>query len=470
LAYGDVEYRFAHPSFPLHPGEEIMKEASPAYGDVEYRFAHPSFPLHPGEEIMKENKALLLSALINFKSEDGVDRVAREQWLFEGPGVYRPRKEVKVLSSRTVETISPNSALFLQPLMDFKAKDGQNHALYVKAKRTHVDNFGKRSHIFYVNEEVFQVVSPIVLASNNYCVICDPVNEEGVPRIEHLDDEIMDVYVLGQSDDIILRALESFQDGSVVTRTAGEEWMLTGPLEYVPPIEVEVVTVRKAIPLDENEGIYVRDKRSGQVRAVIGSTYLLNQDEELWPKKLSPAVITYRVPHNATVHINDYKGKKSRVVFGPVRVMLGPDEEFTLVDLSGGKPKRTNIMKTICLLLGPEFCTDVLQEKATKLFSQPDFLGNFCKTIAARMRGIVASVNFGQFHKNSVSLIRQSVFGTDADDIIGDRLFFPHNNLVVKSVDVQAVEPVDQRTQDALQKSVQLAIEITSNSQEASAR
>ncbi|VDL88241.1 unnamed protein product [Schistocephalus solidus] len=73
-------------------------------------------------------------------------------------------------------------------------------------------------------------------------------------------------------------------------RTAGEEWMLTGPLEYVSPIEVEVVTVRKAIPLDENEGIYVRDNRSGQVRAVIGSIYLLNQDEELWPKKLSPVV------------------------------------------------------------------------------------------------------------------------------------------------------------------------------------
>uniref|UniRef100_A0A0X3NUS8 Major vault protein n=1 Tax=Schistocephalus solidus TaxID=70667 RepID=A0A0X3NUS8_SCHSO len=347
-------------------GDIVMDEfcqASLTYGDVEYRFAQPPFPLYPGEEIMKEvtsltvlaqNKALLLSALINFKSEDGVDRVAGEQWLFEGPGVYRPRKEVEVLSARTAEMISPNSALFLRALMDFKDRDGQKRvygeewlvksvgaymvgayeervdvieaynldekrALHVKAKRTHVDNFGKRrkhgeewlithldteSHIPSVNEEVVQVVSPIVLASNNYCIICDPVNEEGVPRIgkkllvrgekafflmpgEDLDDGIMDVYVLGQSDGIILRALESFQDGNAA-RTAGEEWMLTGPLEYVPPIEVEVVTVRKAIPLDENEGIYVRDKRSGQVRAVIGSTYLLNQDEELWPKKTFP--------------------------------------------------------------------------------------------------------------------------------------------------------------------------------------
>ncbi|KAL7061318.1 hypothetical protein AAHC03_010078 [Spirometra sp. Aus1] len=577
LAYGDEEYRFAQSPFPLYPGEELLKEVTPL-------------------TVLSQNKALLLSALVDFKSEDGVDRVAGELWLFEGPGIYKPRNEVQVLSTRTAEMISPNTALLLRALMDFTDKNGQKrvygeewlvksvgaymigayeervktlkayhldekHALHVRAKRTHIDDFGKRrrhgeewlithldveSHIPSVNEEVVRIVSPIVLNSNNYCVICDPVDDKGVPRMgkrvlirgeksfflmpgETLDDGIKNVYVLGQNEGIILRAMESFQDGNTA-RTAGEEWMLTGPLEYVPPIEVEVVKVRQAIPLDENEGIYVREKRSGQVRAVIGSTYMLNQDEELWPKTLSPAieqilrankdpqgeraeyrkrgengekawdptrVVSYRVPHNAAVQIYDYKGKKSRVVFGPERVMLGPDEEFTLLSLSGGKPKRTNVIKTICLLLGPDFCTDVLvvetadharlsiqlsynwqfeiptnptQEDATKLFSQPDFVGDFCKAIAARVRGIVASVNFDRFHKNSASLIRQSVFGIDAEGKIGDRLVFPQNNLVVTSVDVQAVEPVDQRTRDALQKSVQLAIEITSNSQEAAAR
>ena len=42
--------------------------------------------------------------------------------------------------------------------------------------------------------------------------------------------------------------------------------MIRGPLEYVPPVEVEVVTKRKAMPLDENEGIYVRDIKTGKVR------------------------------------------------------------------------------------------------------------------------------------------------------------------------------------------------------------
>ena len=53
---------------------------------------------------------------------------------------------------------------------------------------------------------------------------------------------------------------------------------------------------------------------------------------------------------------------------------------------------------------------------------------------------------------------------------VRDRFVFPANSLVITSIDIQSVEPVDQRTRDALQKSVQLAIEITTNSQEATAR
>ncbi len=72
--------------------------------------------------------------------------------------------------------------------------------------------------------------------------------------------------------------------------------------------------------------------------------------------------------------------------------------------------------------------------------------------------------------KNSAQLIQRSVFGTNDEGELNDELVFPQNNLAITSVDVQSVEPVDQRTRDALLKSVQLAIAITSNSQEAFAR
>ncbi|XP_030744766.2 major vault protein [Echinops telfairi] len=219
-------------------------------------------------------------------------------------------------------------------------------------------------------------------------------------------------------------------------------------------------------------------------------------------------VVTYRVPHNAAVQVYDYREKKARVVFGPELVSLGPEEQFTVLSLSAGRPKRPHSRRALCLLLGPDFFTDVITietadharlqlqlaynwhfelndwknpQEAAKLFSVPDFVGDACKAIASRVRGAVASVTFDDFHKNSARIIRTAVFGfealgaKEADGGISlpkarDRAIFPQNGLVVSSVDVQSVEPVDQRTRDALQRSVQLAIEITTNSQEAAAK
>ncbi|CAF88531.1 unnamed protein product, partial [Tetraodon nigroviridis] len=201
--------------------------------------------------------------------------------------------------------------------------------------------------------------------------------------------------------------------------------------------------------------------------------------------------------HNAAVQVYDYREKKARVVFGPEMVMLGPDEQFTVLSLSGDKPKRANVIKAICLLLGPDFFTDIITIEtadharlqlqlsynwhfevksredladSAALFSVPDFVGDACKAIASRIRGAVASVQFDDFHKNSNRIICSAVFGFDQKLAVRPFLRFEQNNLVISSVDIQSVEPVDQRTRDALQKSVQLAIEITTNSQEAAAR
>ncbi len=100
-------------------------------------------------------------------------------------------------------------------------------------------------------------------------------------------------------------------------------------------------------------------------------------------------------------------------------------------------------------------------KEVAKLFSVPDFIGDFCKAVAAKIRGAVAAIPFDDFHKSSAKLIRTSVFGLDENNRVNRRLLFPQNNLVLTSIDIQSVEPVDQRTRDALQKSVQLAIEVS---------
>jgi len=109
-------------------------------------------------------------------------------------------------------------------------------------------------------------------------------------------------------------------------------------------------------------------------------------------------------------------------------------------------------------------------DEAHKIFQQPDFVGDTCKAIASRVRGAVASVSFDSFHKNSAKVIRSAVFGTEETGKVKTQFIFSSNNLVITNIDIQSVEPVDQRTRDSLQKSVQLAIEITTKSQEAAAR
>lgn len=48
------------------------------------------------------------------------------------------------------------------------------------------------------------------------------------------------------------------------------------------------------------------------------------------------------------------------VVFGPELVSLDPEEQFTVLSLSAGRPKRPHARRALCLLLGPDFFTDVI--------------------------------------------------------------------------------------------------------------
>jgi major vault protein len=335
---------------------------------------------------------------------------------------------------------------------------------------------------------------------------------------------VKDVFVLADNEALVLFADESVTDSAGSKRAAGDRWLIRGPLSYTPPVEVTVVDRRKSIPLDVNEGVYIRDKQSGAVRAHIGSTVMLNEHEALWDKPLSPLVeellanprltknmaardtsgakkgasrrkpwqvVTCNIPHNAVVQVYDYKEKRARVVVGPELVALQPDEEFTVVSLSAGKPKQEGLIKTLALHLGPDFMTDVLLVETKdharlqlqlsfnwefdttsadikdRIFNVPDFVGDACKAISSRVRGSVAAESFDAFHRNSTSIIRRAVFGK-AEDY--EPLVFPSNGLVITSVDIQGVDPVDPKTREALQKSVQLAIEITTKSQEATAR
>jgi major vault protein len=604
------------------------------YGDAEVRFAQEPFPLYPGEELAQDvtrlqvvetNQALRLKALRDFadtsprqgghggtaptmggESESQsqiINRLAGDEWLFEGPGTYLPRVEVEVLETVKAVVIKPNQALRLITRQSCTDRQGnrrrageewlvrdegaylpgvdeqvvsiinacvltERKALHLKAKRTFADVFGRHRkagdewlvtfedaeiHIPDVYEEVVGEVEIATLGDREWCIVLDPIDADGKPQLgmkevrqgrasfflhpgESLEGGIQKVYVLSEQEALLLRAKEAFNEGesdNLVSHQPGDLWMISGPRDYIPRIEVEVVEKRKAIPLDKNEGIYVRDIQTGELKLVGGpQAYMLSPYEELWEKELPPVVeeflaqksdpisdrgmlrsasakisemepgrdktraVVFHVPQNSAVQIHDYKNRTARTVFGPDLVMLGPDEAFTVLSLSGGKPKKPNSIKSLALLLGPDFMTDVFtvetsdharlqiqlsynwyfdivrhdEQAAAKLFQVPDFVGDACKAIASRVRGAVAGEKFDEFHRNSARIIRQAVFGIDEEGHIGDEFRFKTNSLVITNIDIQSVEPIDEATLKSLQKSVQIAIQITTDAQEAAAR
>jgi len=577
LRVGDEEIRFEQEPFALMPGEVLVGDDKDA----------PIKKL----TVVPKNAALRLRAVRDF-TDKGVSRRAGDEWMFEGPETYLPRIEVAVEQTVKAQIIKANSALRLRARAKFTDRNGmprevgeewlvrsegaympsveedvvgfvdakvltEKDALHLEAIKSFTDAFGKprrageqwlitykdaATHIPHVYEKVLAEVKVTTLNNRQFCVVVDPVGDDGKNRFgelvvrrgeasfflhpgERLRNGVENIVVLANDEALLLKAVESFKDGDV-QRKPGEKWLIRGPAEYIPPVQVSVVERRSAIPLDENEGIYVRDETTGKVRAVVGQAYLLKENESLFSKEL-PAiveellqrpngtkhtikdtdssktaardktrVVRFNVQHNAAVQLFDYKTKKARIVFGPDLVMLAPDEEFTVLSVSGDKPKIPNVVKSLQLFLGPDFSSDYVivetsdharlqlklsynwrfevdntnDDTKARIFSVPDFVGDMCKAVASRVRGAVAAEDFDSFHRHSARIIRAAVFGVDENGKINDKFKFAANNLLITNIDIQAVEPTDSKTRDSLQQSVQLAIEITTKSQEATAR
>ncbi len=382
--------------------------------------------------------ALRLRAVLDFTHESNEKVTAGDEWLFEGPGTYIPRKEVKIEEQIKSVVIKPNQAVKLRARKECIDRMGvrrvtgeewivkkvgaylplayeqvvcvldahvltKKNALHMRANKTFVDDFGKNrlngdewlitaketeTHICNVYEEVVGIVSITCLSARQYAVVMNAADENGKSQLgkkklirgettfflqpgEELLGGIHEVYVLENDEALVLKCMDSFMDDGV-QRLSGERWMNHGPMHYVPRVEVEVVTRRRAIPLNDNEGIYVRDTKSGKIKLVIGRTYMLTEDEELWEKPISANLenilftqtqmskktrrnktgdaISCCIPHNGVVQLFDYKEKRTRTVFGPDMIIIEPDEQFTLISVNKAVIFLKNLHLSIALL------------------------------------------------------------------------------------------------------------------------
>lgn len=311
LRHGDSEVRFHQEPFALYPGERIS-------GAIQ--------PLH----VVPENSALRLRAKRDFVDRYATDsagkpikRRAGEEWIFPGLATYLPQSEEEVLVHMKAWIIKPNQALKLKAkenCIDYQGKPrkageqwlvrregaylpGVNEtdeelvdaivltpkmAIHVRAKISFTDANGierksgeewlvtREEHETYipdVNEEVTARVPLTVLNHRQYCVIADPIGENGKPQLgsleyrrgpsnfflrpgESFNTNISYAFVLSPEKALWMRAKESFVDHKGVKRNPGDTWLVYGPGEYWPPVEAEHLRSISAFLAFEPLGLY----------------------------------------------------------------------------------------------------------------------------------------------------------------------------------------------------------------------
>ena len=539
--------QFPNP-FPLYPNEKLTLAPTPL-------------------DFVNANEAFHLKALLPYDDGEQ-QRLPGDEWLFRGPNFYVPCQEVLLVRKIESIVIEKNQAIRIKASKNSTDGCGKkrlagaqylvrtegsylldvceefvsivkavilddNTALHLSADYDFTDVYGierkagthwlvtylnSPQHICDVYETQVAIENRIVLGQDDFCVILNPFNNttnrndlgkmvlvQGEtsfflnPGEKIKEDKIEKVIVLTESEALLLQAKENFEE-----KKAGEKWMLKGPNRFIPPIEVTILEKRNVIPLDKNEGIYVRNIKTGEVKTEVGKSYLLTPEENLWKKELpeniekillketntktrdQTRVVTYRCPFNSIMQIYNLKEKTSRIVFGPNLVMLEPYESFSVNSLSGATPKKSGVVETLYLKLGPIFSTDEFdvetvdhtrlklriaynwkfdlkkddQVNGLKIFTIRDFIGDLCLTLGSKIRSFIATMTFDDFHKNSDRLIKKAVFGEHEDTKEINHFLTYESGLIVTDVDIQSVTPSDLDTRNLLQQSVSLAIEL----------
>jgi major vault protein len=293
--------RLEQDPFPLFPGERIVGRIEPL-------------------QVVEENTALRLRAKRDFKDRYAVDsrtgqliaggllRRAGDEWLFKGLATYIPQAEAEIVHTVKATILKPNQALKVRAKEDcvdyegHKRKIGEewlvrregaylsdvnevlvevitattleeDTALHLRAIRNFRDAKGvdrkigdrymltREDFSEYcpdVNEQITAVVRLTVLSNRQWCVILNPVGEDGVTNElgvrrfvkgptkfflrpgETLETHVQDVIVLSADEAILVRAREAFNDGTRV-RQPGDKFFVYGPREYWPPLEGEIV-------------------------------------------------------------------------------------------------------------------------------------------------------------------------------------------------------------------------------------
>nr|CAJ2472349.1 unnamed protein product [Leishmania braziliensis] len=341
MPYGSSELRFSNESpFPLLPDETIDEPSV--------------MPL------LTASEALTLEALAPHDVTDPVTgttvrRAAQECFLFKGPGLYTPRLDERIVSKVTGVRVSPLQVCYVSAKYDFVDDDGvprvageqwvvQAHGIFFahpavtleirdayvlastealtfisykafydeklqvarEAQKPYLISYADTKDGMYLPRphETFQGRRKQVhLSATQYCVVINPVGADGTARLQQAEVRVgkqsfmlqpgefctqpLTALVLREDEALLHIALQTYTEADGTVREGGSRWLVYGPRQYIPPVYARVVERRHIIMTNENCGVYVRNIHTGQVRSVFGKPFMLSADDQLWERPIS---------------------------------------------------------------------------------------------------------------------------------------------------------------------------------------
>ncbi|CAJ1988494.1 protein of unknown function - conserved [Leishmania donovani] len=364
MPYGSSELRFFDESpFPLLPGETV-DEPSP-------------MPL------LTASEALTLEALAPHDVVDpvtgaAVHRAAQECFLFKGPGLYTPRLDERIVSKVTGVYVSPPQVCYLSAKYDFVDDDGvprvageqwivQAHGIFfphpavtLQVRDAYVlTSFEALTFVSYkaFYDEGLQVAREaqkpylisyadtkdgtylprphetfrgrrrqVHLTATQYCVVINPVGADGTARLHQAEVRLgkqsfmlqpgehctkpLTALVLSEDEALLHVALQTYTEADGTVREGGSRWLVRGPRQYIPPVYARVVERRRIIKVDENCGVYVRNIHTGKVRSVFGKPFMLGADEQLWERPIGAYVRRLLAEPRQSLRVTDMSAKE----------------------------------------------------------------------------------------------------------------------------------------------------------------
>jgi len=291
------------------------------------------------------------------------------------------------------------------------------------------------------------------------------------------ENQIYTEYVLGPNTGLLVKALVDFDDNHI-TRHAGDSWLIPGPIRYIPPKTVSILSEVKAISLGADEGIYVKNISTGAIRLDRGpKTLLLSPEEILYQKSYTPSELdalkltvgnfdasrAFPLRLLADEVMLIVNGDQQHFEIGPKVIFLEPFDKIKVLTISGCTPKKPGVVKLWRVFVGPVFCSDELvirtQDNAelkilvrykirfnlenqnySPVYNIEDFIGFATETMASIIREEAAHHNFEELHSKASELFKQRIFTQEEGTYI-----FKENRLEVFGLDIKRIAPVDEQ-------------------------